>query len=392
MAVLPFKYTGSSADLKALAEGLSEEVITGLSRFSYLRVIARGSTAMHSSESGDVRAVGKELGAHYVMEGTLRQSGPKLRLAVHLVDATTGAHLWAENYERTFIPESVFELQDDLVPRIVSTVAGMHGMLPQSMSEAVHGRDPEQLSPYEAVLRSFGYFERATAEELAAARKGLEFAVQIAPAYADAWAMLSLLCTQDYGQGFNLQPDSLQSGLAAARRAVEAGPSNHLAYCAQAYARFFEKDFPNFLTAAERSVEINSMDATCLAEIGVMLVHAGFDERGLALAARARQLNPNYSGRYWWGDFHNAYRQHDYRAALDIAGKIELPKHWAAICMVAAGGQLGDRGVAEKALREVLSFPSDFVTRVRNEGRKWMSPEMTDHFIEGLRKAGLQIA
>src|SRR5262249_44188587 len=266
MAVLPFKYTESSADLKALAEGLSEEVITGLSRFSYLRVIARGSTAMHSSESADVRAVGKELGAQYVMEGTLRQSGPKLRLAVHLVDAPTGAYLWAENYERTFIPESIFELQDDLVPRIVSTVAGMHGMLPQSMSEAVRGRDPEQLSPYEAVLRSFGYFERATAEELAAARKGLEFAVQNAPAYADAWAMLSLLCTQDYGQGFNLQPDSLQSGLAAARRAVEAGPSNHLAYCAQAYARFFEKDFPNFLTAAERSVEINPMDATCLAE------------------------------------------------------------------------------------------------------------------------------
>ncbi len=128
------------------------------------------------------------------MEGSLRQAGTKLRLAVQLVDAISGAHLWAENYERTFSPEALFELQDDLVPRIVSTVADMNGVLPRSMSEAVRSRTPEELSPYEAVLRSFGYFERVTAEELAAARSGLEDrAVQKAPAYADAWAMLALL-------------------------------------------------------------------------------------------------------------------------------------------------------------------------------------------------------
>ena len=130
VAVLPFKYSGSNPDLTALAEGLTEDIVTGLSRFSYLRVIARGSTAKYSSESGDVRAIGKELGARYVMEGSLRQAGTKLRLAVQLVDATTGAHLWAETYDRAFNPEAVFELQDELVPRIVSTVADTHGVLP----------------------------------------------------------------------------------------------------------------------------------------------------------------------------------------------------------------------------------------------------------------------
>src|SRR5260370_31575391 len=104
------------------------------------------------------------------MEGSLREGGTKLRLAVQLVAAVSGAHLWAENYERNFSPETVFELQDDLVPRIVSTIADIHGVLPRSMSEAVRSRSPEQLTPYEAVLRSFGYFERVTAEELAAAR------------------------------------------------------------------------------------------------------------------------------------------------------------------------------------------------------------------------------
>ena len=108
--MLPFKYTGASAELKALAEGLSEETITGLSRFSYLRVIARGSTAKYSSESGDIRAIGKELGARYVMEGSLRQAGTKLRLAVQLVDALSGAHLWAENYERDLQPRKGFRV------------------------------------------------------------------------------------------------------------------------------------------------------------------------------------------------------------------------------------------------------------------------------------------
>src|ERR1035437_5141166 len=208
VAVLPFKYAGTRAELKALADGLSEEIVTGLSRFSYLKVIARGSTAKYSSESGDVRAIGKELGARYVMEGSLRQAGTKLRVAVQLVDAVSGAHLWAENYERTFSPETLFDVQDDLVPRIVSTVADMNGVLARSMSESVRSRNPEQLSPYEAVLRSFGYFERLTCEDLAAALSGLESAMRKAPASGDAWAMLALLCVQDYAQGFNLQADA----------------------------------------------------------------------------------------------------------------------------------------------------------------------------------------
>src|SRR5262249_17359851 len=151
-----------------------------------------------------VRAAGKELGARYVIEGSLRHAGGKLRVAVQLVDATTGAHLWAENYEHTFNPETIFELQDDLVPRIVSTVADMNGVLPRSMSELLRARPAGQLSPYEAVLRSFAYCYSAAPEELAAARSGLEEAVRKAPGYADAWAMLSFLCGQDYVHGYEL--------------------------------------------------------------------------------------------------------------------------------------------------------------------------------------------
>ena len=393
VAVLPFKFTGSSSEVRALAEGLSEDVVTGLSRFSYLRVIARSSTERFTSEASDVRLVGQELGARYVMEGSLRQAGKKLRLAVQLVDAITGAHLWAENYERTFDPESLFELQDDLVPRIVATVADIHGVLPRSMSELVRSRAPEQLSPYEAVLRSFNYFQVVTPEELEAARSCLEIAVAKAPAYVDAWAMLAVLCAQDYGQGFNLTPDSLADGLSAARRAVEAGPSNHLAYFSLMQALFFQKEFQSFRDAAERAITLNPMDGNSLAFVGELLTYVGDSERGLALSGRAKQLNPHHPGWYWYADFFNAYQQRDYRGALSFARKANLPNHWGMHAGIAASaGQLGESEVAAKAVRDLLKLRPEFAARVRKESEKWWEPELIEHFLEGLRKAGLEIS
>src|SRR6266550_4449714 len=393
VAVLPFKYSGSNSGLTDLAEGLTEDIVTGLSRFSYLRVIARGSTARFKNEAVDVRSAGKELGARYIMEGSLRQAGTKLRLAVQLVDAVSGAHLWAENYERIFSPEAVFELQDELVPRIVSTVADMNGVLPRSMSETVRSRTPEEVSPYEAVLRSFGYFERVTAEELAAAQSGLELAVRKAPAYADAWAMLALLCVQEHAQGFNLQADPLTSGTIAARRAVEAAPSNHLAYFSLAQALFFQKEFQAFRNAAERAVALNPMDGNSIAFLGELLTYAGDWQRGLALAGRAKQLNPHHPGWYWIADFYNAYRQGDYRGALSFAHKINMPGHWFAPAAIAAAyGQLGELGAATKALRDLLKLRPDFAATVRKQMEKWGPPEFLERMIDGWRKAGLEIA
>jgi TolB-like protein/Tfp pilus assembly protein PilF len=392
VAVLPFKYAGANADLSALAESLSEDILTGLFRFSYLRVIARSSTLRLAKDSGDARAVGKELGARYVMEGSLRQAGTKLRLAVQLVDAVSGAHLWAENYERAFSPDVIFELQDDLVPRIVSTVASMNGVLPRSMSEAVRSRAPEDLSPYEAVLRSFGYLERLTPEDLAAASSALESAVRKAPTYADAWAMLGYLRVQDYAQGFNAQPDSLTDGLFAARRAVEFGPSNHLAYLSLAQTLFFQKEFESFRNAAERAVALNPMDGNAIAFLGEFLGYAGDSERSRALARRAKELNPNHPGWYWYADFYNCFRQSDYRGALSAALKISHPGQWASHAMLAAVyGQLEESDAASKALRDLLKLRPNFATTVRKDIGKWWEAEPMERLIEGWRKAGLSI-
>ncbi len=393
VAVLPFVYSGGNADLTALAEGLTEDIVTGLSRFSYLRVIARSSTLHYAQKAVDVRAVGKELGARYVMEGSLRLAGPKLRIAVQLIDAGSGSHLWAETYERTFRPEEIFALLDDIVPQIVSTAADTYGVLPHTMSEALRSRDPEQLTPYEAVLRSFAHFPRLCAEEHAAARAGLERATQQAPSHADGWAMLSMMYREEYTHRFNVRPDPIGRAFAAARRAVEAAPSNHLAYHALASAQFCQGEFQAFRNSAERAIALNPMDGFTAAYLGIFIAYSGDWERGCALVERARGLNPHHPGWYWFPSGFDAYRRGDYRAALNFALKANMPGFWqTSLALATAYGQLGEREAASDAVRELLAVRPDYATNAREELTNRWRPEFVELLVDGLRKAGLEIA
>jgi serine/threonine protein kinase/tetratricopeptide (TPR) repeat protein len=390
VAVLPFKYGGGNTDLTALAEGLSEDIVTGFSRFSYLRVISRSSSSRYAHELLDVRSAGKALGARYVMEGSLRQAGAKVRIAVQLVDTSSGAHLWAETYDRSFSPETVFELQDDVVSRIVCTVADSHGVLPRSMSEAVRSKGSDQLSPYEALLHSFGYFERVSAEEHAVTRDNLERAVQQVPGHADCWAMLTILYVEEYIHGFNPKPDPLPRALAAARRAVEAAPSNHLAYHALATVLFYRRELQAFRNAADRAVALNPMDGYTAAYQGFLMAYAGDWERGCAWAERARKLNPHHPGWYWFPSVFDAYRKRDYRAAQDAALKINMPRFWRAhLALAVIRAQLGERDAARAALQQLLLLKPEFAASARQELGKTWDPDLVEHLMDGLRKAGL---
>jgi TolB-like protein len=392
VAVLPLKYSGSDADLKALAEGLSEEVITGLSRFSYLRVVAGGSTAKYSSESGDLRAIGKELGARYVMEGSLRKAGTKLRLAVQLVDAVSGAHLWAETYEGTFSPEAVFELQDDLVPRIVSTVADQYGVLPRCMSESLRGKSEDQLTPQEAVLRTFSYFTRITPEEHAAVRKILERAVREAPDHADSWAMLSMIYRGEFAQGYNAGPNPLDRALAAAQRAVDLAPAHALGHYALASVYFFRKEMVPFRVEAERTLLLNPLDSAARAYIGLLTAASGEWDRGCDMVESAVHLNPNCPGYFYFARCWNAYRQGKYEEVLEGIARINMPNYYHVPGIQAAAlAQLGRHEEAQKAIRALLALRPDFATAARQEYGKWYNAENVEQVIEGLRKAGLDI-
>jgi TolB-like protein len=392
IALLPLKLSDADADLADRAMALVEEIVTGLSRFSYLRVISLSSTSRYAGKPVDVRTAGKELGARYVIEGSLRHAGARVRIAVQLVDSDSGAHLWAETYDRPFSNEAVFDLFDDVVPQIVSTIADTHGVLPRSMSEALRTRDPSRLSPYEAVLRSFAHFQRVTAEEHAPARAALERAVQRAPNYPDAWAMLSLIYKEEFTHRFNLLPDPLDRALVAAQRAVERAPSNHLAYHALASVQFFRKELDAFQISTARAVALNPMDGFTLAYLGFLTAYAGDWERGGVLSAKARSLNPHHPGWYWFVPCFDAYRKGEYKVSLEFAYKVNMPGFWRTQLAIAANsGQLGQQAAANEALQTLLIQRPDIATLPREELAIWWQPEMVEHLIVGLSKAGLEV-
>ncbi len=340
----------------------------------------------------DAPTVGKGLGARYVLDGNVRQAGSMLRVSVQLIDAESGAHLWAETYSRPFRPDRVFELQDDLVSRIVATVGDPHGILPHTMSELLRSKAPGELSPYEAVLRSFGFGYRSTVEEHAAVRDALEKAVRDAPRDADAWAMLSLIYTHEYAHEFNVRPDPLGRALDAARRAAALAPSSAVAYDALAWALFFRRDYAAFRAAAEQALAFNPLSSPTLAGLGTLTAYSGEWERGCALVERAVQLNPRHPGWYRFALFANAYRQRDYRGAVDIALKLNLPDFFVTHEVLAAAyGQLGEREAAAKALKELLRLRPDYAETGREKLAKWLGPELVEHWMDGLRKAGLGV-
>jgi TolB-like protein len=392
VAVLPFKHAGSNPDLAALADGLTDDTITGLSKFSYLRVIARSSTSRFANQAVDIRSAGKELGARYVIEGSLRQARTKLRLAVQLVDTVSGAHLWTENYERTFSPENLFELQDDLVPRIVSTAADQHGILPRRISEELRVKNEEDLTPHEAVLRSFSFLQRISPIEHATARRILERAVERDPNQADAWAMLAIMYDTEFADEYNPRPNPLERAITAAQRAVDLAPTHALGYYALAFTYFFRKDNAGFRAAVEQAITLNPMDGSVMGLLGLLVHHFGEIKRGTQMVEAAMQLNPHYPPVFRAPAFLNAYAEGKYAEALELAVRFNMPGFFHAHALRAAAlGQLGQREAAQQVVQELLAVRPDFAATVRRDYGKWWDAKTVDHLVEGLRQAGLEI-
>src|SRR6202011_4860564 len=186
------------ADLEALADGLSEDVNTGLSRFPYLQVIAHNSAMAYKGRAVDIRAVGRELGARYVTEGSLRKRGRAIRVSAQLMDAVSGTQLWAEAYDREMSDAGTFQIQDDLTDHIVTTVADGYGVLVRSMAVPTRDRKVEELSASELVLRYYAFMQQVNPQEHAVLRAGLERALEREPNHATAWACLSHLSLLEF--------------------------------------------------------------------------------------------------------------------------------------------------------------------------------------------------
>ncbi len=391
IAVLPFRNRSSDPELESFGDVLAEDIITGLSRFPYYFIVAASSTFWFKGSEQDVRAVARELGARYVLEGSVRTANQSIRVNAQLSDAVTGTGLWAETFDRDSSSQDVFALQDELTDRIVATIADTHGVIARSMGALVRSKPAEQLSAYESILQYFAFLEGATLNEYVKARTALERAVEKEPRYSSAWACLAAVYVDDF-RFFEQMEDPLGRALRAARKAVELDPTNSVAHLVLALASFFRRDFGVFHSAAERAIALNPRDAGAIGQLGILISYTGDWDGGLRITRKAMKLNPHHPGWFYFSEFYDHYRKQEFEPALVSAQKINMPGHALFHAAVAAAaGQLGLSQEAKVAAGELLEVFPDIGEKARSMYAVWnFSEELIDELIDGLEKAGIE--
>ncbi|HKQ25777.1 MAG TPA: adenylate/guanylate cyclase domain-containing protein [Burkholderiales bacterium] len=393
IAVLAFENMSGDPRQDFFGDGIAEEIISGLSRFPNLRVLARNSTFQYKGKAIDVREVGRQLGASYVVEGSVRKAADTVRVTAQLLDASSGAHVWSETFERELTTKKLFEVQDDIVSQVVTRIGDVHGAVNQANIEKLRTKNVASLADYDCVLLAYEYQRFLTPDKHANAKTCLARTVERNPDYADAWANLAYAYVDQYWAEYEGPSDPLVRAHDAARRAVDLDPKSQIARYALANVYFFENDVDGFFVEAERALALNPNNTEVIAALGVRFTYAEKRERGLALIKKAIALNPLHPGWYLMPVVFHHYRNQDYETALEFARRIDMPQFWYTHYFLSAVyGELGQSERAQAAMNDLLKLNPAFKTRPLQYIRMWYkSEEAVQHFAEGFRKAGLEI-
>jgi adenylate cyclase len=395
IAVLQFiNLSGDPSDVY-FSVGLTEDIIAALSRFSDLFVFARESTRQFGSGSIDPREVGRKLGARYVLLGSVRRSQDRLRITTRLLDAKDGDQLWSESYDRDLTAANVFAVQDEITERVVGLVGSPDAPLFKSkIQKELHAKRPDSLAAHECVYLSLWVYDTFKEEDHAQARDCLERAVgETTPDYALAWAHLAQMYFEEYKYGWNPRSEPIERALTAIKKALELDPQEQWAHYVEALILYVrEKDLDLFYEAAERAIALNPNNAFILADLGLWMVYSGRFERGKALVEKAMVLNPLHADWIHFALFLDHYRKGEYREALGVQLKMNVPNNQGIQAGLAAVyGQLGDTEKAKATLAHILRLWPEFA----KDPRAWFvrrrfSVDVLDSLMDGLRKAGLE--
>jgi adenylate cyclase len=385
IAVLPFANLGGDPEQEYFADGITEDLITELSRFQELRVIARNSVLTYKSRPARVQDVGRDLGVRYVLEGSVRKAGGRVRITAQLIDAATGHHLWAERFDRDLA--DVFEVQDEVTSRIVATLAGK---LAESERRRARSGRTENLEAYDCVLRGRELWERFTPEANREARRLYAKAIELDPDYARAYASLAWTYLVEHNERWaGPEERPLERALESARRGVVVNPASHSNHLALGQVCLSKGLYDEALEALETAIALNPNDADGYAFLARALSFAGRPDEAIALVQRAQRLNPAAPRWYAWNLGIAYYLARRYDDAVTTLRRARPLGGTAYRWLAAAYGQLGRAPDAQAAAAEYLKLTPDFSIASHLEMLPFQRPEDREHYAEGLRKAGL---
>ena len=389
IAVLPFVNMSGDPEQEYFAGGLTEDIITELSRFRNLLVVARNSSFTFKGQAVDVKEIGRKLGARYVVEGSVRRAGNRIRITAQLLESATGNHLWAERYDREM--EDIFAVQDELVRAISGVIPGQ---LDRYAVENLRRKPPDNLTAYDCELRGRWALTHWN-EGLSVALEWFEKSIKADPDYALAQAGIALVYAYQI-PAHGLSPEStIACAREYAQRATILDDRNPTvqAYAGLAYLLSCEHELSR--KHAERAVALNPNDSYALFVKANVLTYAGEMQEALEFFAKSERLDP-YAPDDQRLDFlcDCHYMLHNYDKVIEIHSVYQNVPAFLYLILAAAAAQLSRQEQARAAVKDyerLRPAGHDAVAMINYQIRLCWRQQDRDHWLDGYRKAGIQV-
>ena len=391
IAVLPFQNMSGDPEQDYFADGMVEEITTALSRFHWLFVIARNSSFTYKGRHTDVKQVSRELGVRYVLEGSVRKAGTRVRITGQLIDATTGSHLWADRFDGAL--DDIFALQDQVTASVVSTI---EPRLRQVEVERASRKPTENLDAYDLYLRALPHFETLTAEGYREALRLLKLAGQMDPRFALAHATAASCHVWQRNSGWSIDQEAEATealSLARTALALDRNDAEILTYAATT-VRAFARDMQEARVLIDLALSINSNSARAWGASGMIHVHAGNTQAAIEHSERALRCSPFDTRKFYYQGV--VGMAHFFDGRLDQAiewlgnstkAQPQFPTSFA--YLAASFAHAGRLDEARAALQRRLAFEPSLTASVYRKRARTLRPHHHQYYFDGLMKAGL---
>jgi adenylate cyclase len=393
VAVLPFGNLNNDPDEELFIDGLTNDIITDLSKFSTLFVIAANSTFQYKGKAVNVKDVARDLGVRYVLEGSVQRSDDTLRINAQLIDATTGAHVWAERYDRP--AKDFFAVQSEITRNIVGVVSPLaegRGKLQKQELERIGRTATENLQAYDYFLQGMVYMDKGTREDNFRSREMFEKAIALDLGYARAYGKNTWTYLLEYANGWSDEPErAFQKAMEMADTAVAVDPNESWAHYGLGSAYIWRKQYDLGIQSFQKAHELNPNEATILADYAWALANAGRPDEALPLIQNAMRLNP-YHPPFYEGDV--LWRVHfvagRYQEALDALLQITgAPYHARYRKLAATYPYLGRMEEARAAMAKFRELEPQASIELYARTEPFKRKDDLERYLDGLRKAGL---
>ena len=388
IAVLPFTNMSEDPNQEYFSDGITEDLITDISKVSGLFVIARHSVFTYKGKPVKVKEVGRQLGVRYVLEGSVRKAGDRVRITAQLVDAKTGGHIWAERYDRDL--KDIFALQDEVTQKIVNA---MVVKLTGDEQKRLRHKGTDNLEAYDFLLRGEDYFYRFAKKANSKAREMFERAIELDPKYAAAYTYLGFSHWMEFAFGWSKEVRTLDLAFKNAQIAIslnELGPKAHL-LLGKIY--LWKKQHDQAIAEVEKTIALNPNNADGLASLGEILGFAKRPVEAIELLKKAIRLNPIPPVWYFHSLGHAYFLAGSYGQAVAALQRVlnRNPNFWPAhIYLAASYVELGQEDKARAEAAEVLKIYPKFSLKNRKGRLPYKDPAIFKHLSAILRKAGIK--